>query len=157
VPGKFEVVVESASTRAQTEAMKKYGQFCPIAKAAELLTERWTLIILRELLMGSRRYNDIRRGVPTISNSVLAQRLRTLVQSGIVECVRNDDGRSTEYGLTLAGAELEAIHFKPSGSWVSAGFATACTKTISMRVADVGHPPQHQDRCAVGEADCNLL
>ena len=96
--------------------MKKYGQFCPIAKAAELLTERWTLIILRELLMGSRRYNDIRRGVPTISNSVLAQRLRTLVQSGIVECVRNDDGRSTEYGLTLAGAELEAI-IQAIGVW----------------------------------------
>jgi DNA-binding HxlR family transcriptional regulator len=89
--------------------MKRYGQFCPVAKAAELLTERWTLLILRELNMGSTRYNDIRRGVPLISPSVLAQRLRTLVQSGIVECARGEDGRSSAYKLTLAGAELEAI------------------------------------------------
>jgi DNA-binding HxlR family transcriptional regulator len=71
---------------------------------------------LRELNMGSTRYNDIRRGVPLISPSVLAQRLRTLVQSGIVECARGEDGRSSAYKLTLAGAELEAI-IRAVGIW----------------------------------------
>ena len=96
--------------------MKKYGQFCPVAKAAELLTERWTLLILRELSMGGSRFNDIRRGVPLISPSVLAQRLRTLVQSGVVECARSEQGRSLEYKLTLAGGELEAI-IEAVGVW----------------------------------------
>jgi len=89
--------------------MKKYGQYCPIAKAAEVLTERWALLILRELIMGSSHYNDIRRGVPLISPSVLAQRLKSLEQSGIIECRRSADGRSSEYKLKPAGAELEPV------------------------------------------------
>lgn len=96
--------------------MKKYGQFCPIAKAAEILTERWTLLVLRELIMGSRHYNDIRRGVPLISPSVLAQRLRTLEQSGIIECRRGSNGRSSEYKLAPAGAELEPV-IRAVGVW----------------------------------------
>jgi len=89
--------------------MKKYGQYCPIAKAAEVLTERWSLLVLRELIMGSSHYNDIRRGVPLISPSVLAERLKTLEERGIIECRRGADGRSTQYKLTPAGAELEPV------------------------------------------------
>jgi len=96
--------------------MKRYGQFCPVAKAAELLTERWTVLILRELTMGSARYNDIRRGVPLISPSVLAQRLKTLVESGILECTQEKTGRSREYKLTAAGEELEPI-IQAVGIW----------------------------------------
>ena len=96
--------------------MKKYGQYCPIAKAAEILTERWALLVLREMIMGSARYNDIRRGMPLISPSVLAQRLKTLEHCGIIECRRSTDGRSTEYKLTPAGAELEPV-IQALGNW----------------------------------------
>ena len=96
--------------------MKKYGQYCPIAKAAEILTERWALLVIRELIMGSSHYNDIRRGMPLISPSVLAQRLKTLEESGIIECRRSSSGRSSEYKLTPAGAELEPI-IQSFGIW----------------------------------------
>jgi DNA-binding HxlR family transcriptional regulator len=89
--------------------MKRYGQYCPIAKAAEVLTERWTLLLLRELLMGSSHYNELRRGMPLISPSVLAERLRTLEQYGLIECRRAKDSRSSEYRLTVAGAELRPL------------------------------------------------
>ena len=64
---------------------QQYGQFCPVAMASEVLAERWTLIILRELLAGSRRFNQIRRGVPRLSPTLLRQRLETLEKAGIVE------------------------------------------------------------------------
>ena len=96
--------------------MKRYGQYCPIAKAAEILTERWTLLVLRELIMGGARYNDIRRGIPLISPSVLAQRLRTLELSGIIERHSGSNGRSNEYRLTPAGTELEPV-IQAVGVW----------------------------------------
>ena len=81
--------------------MKGYGQFCPMALATEVIGERWTLLILRELMLGSSRFNDIHRGVPRISPTLLTQRLRALEVAGIVE--RRDAGG---YGVTEAGAEL---------------------------------------------------
>ena len=81
--------------------MKGYGQFCPMALATEIIGERWTLLILRELMLGSSRFNDIHRGVPRISPTLLTQRLRALEVAGIVE--RRDAGG---YGVTEAGAEL---------------------------------------------------
>ena len=63
--------------------MARYGQFCPIAQAAEVLTERWTPLVIRELaLVGSRRFNDIQRGVPLMSSSLLTKRLRQLERGG---------------------------------------------------------------------------
>ena len=74
--------------------MKGYGQFCAIAQAAEVLTERWTPLVLRELaLTGSRRFNDIQRGVPLMSSSLLSKRLRQLERSGIIERRLRADGR----------------------------------------------------------------
>ena len=59
-----------------------YGQFCPVAKAMELLDERWTVLVIRELMLGSRHFNAIRRGVPHMSPTLLSKRLRTLVAAG---------------------------------------------------------------------------
>ena len=73
-----------------------YHQFCPVAKAMELLDERWTMLVIRELLLGSRHFNDIRRGVPKMSPSLLSKRLRDLTRAGIVE--RRDEGREVVYG-----------------------------------------------------------
>jgi DNA-binding HxlR family transcriptional regulator len=90
--------------------MQDYGQFCPIAQAAEVLTERWTPLVLRELaLTGSRRFNDIQRGVPLMSSSLLTKRLRQLERAGIVERRQRLDGKGSEYDLTQAGAELGPV------------------------------------------------
>ena len=89
--------------------MKGYGQFCPIAKACEALGERWTMLLIRELLCGSRRYNDFKRGLPLISPTMLSQRLSTLLERGLIERKRSNDQKSWEYHLTQAGRELEPI------------------------------------------------
>jgi DNA-binding HxlR family transcriptional regulator len=90
--------------------MPGYGQFCPIAQAAEVLTERWTPLVLRELaLSGSRRFNDIQRGVPMMSSSLLTKRLRDLERAGIVERRPRTEGAGTEYHLTPAGEELAPV------------------------------------------------
>ena len=87
--------------------MPGYGQFCPVAKAMELLDERWTLLVVRELLLGSRHFNDLRRGVPKMSPALLSKRLKSLTRAGVVE--RADvDGR-TAYTLTPAGQELVGV------------------------------------------------
>src|SRR5262245_18812946 len=94
----------------------KYGQYCPIAKALELLAERWTLLIVRELLMGSSRFNDLRRGVPLAAPSMLSQRLKALAAAGIVERRARADERSHEYRLTAAGEELRPLVLQ-LGTW----------------------------------------
>ena len=101
----------------QTSAMRGYGQFCAIAQAAEVLTERWTPLVLRELaLTGSRRFNDIQRGVPLMSSSLLSKRLRQLERAGIIERRQRSDGKGSEYHLTPAGQELGPV-FAQIGIW----------------------------------------
>jgi DNA-binding HxlR family transcriptional regulator len=84
-----------------------YGQFCPIAKAAEILATRWTPLILRELMAGSHSFNHIHRGVPLISRAVLVDRLRELEEHGIIE--RRPRGSSHEYWLTSAGDAFRTV------------------------------------------------
>lgn len=69
-----------------------YGQFCPVAKAMELLDERWTLLVVRELMMGSRHFNALRRGVPRMSPALLSKRLQTLARAGWWSGVRTAIG-----------------------------------------------------------------
>jgi DNA-binding HxlR family transcriptional regulator len=84
-----------------------YGQFCTVARGAEILGERWTPLVVRELLCGSTRFNDIRRGVPRMSATLLTQRLRKLEDVGVVRRIRGDAG--PEYRLTPAGEGLRPI------------------------------------------------
>ena len=95
---------------------KDFGQFCPVALASEVLTQRWTLLILRELLAGSSRFTDIRRGVPRISASLLKTRLQTLERADIVEVKRSADRDVDEYFLTDAGKELKPV-LTQIGEW----------------------------------------
>ncbi len=74
-----------------------YGQFCPIAKATEILGERWTILILRELLMGGRRFNELQRGLGDISPALLTSRLKSLEEQGLVARRRISGGRGFEY------------------------------------------------------------
>jgi len=87
--------------------MASYGQFCSVARAHEVLGGRWTLLVVRELLCGSRRFNDIRRGIPRISRTMLSERLQELVHVGAVE--RSDGAHGPEYALTEAGRELVTL------------------------------------------------
>ena len=94
--------------------MSGYGQFCPVAKAMELLDERWTVLVVRELLAGSTHFNDLRRGVPKMSPTLLSKRLQTLTRAGVVQ--RSEvDGR-TIYTLTECGRELVSV-VEALGSW----------------------------------------
>ncbi len=86
--------------------MPTYRQFCPVAKGAEIFAERWTPLIMRELLLGSHRFSEIEAGVPRMSKSLLAQRLRYLQRAGLIERRIGAGGRSPEYHLTQAGEEL---------------------------------------------------
>lgn len=89
-------------------AQGSYRQFCPVAMAAEVLCTRWTIVLLRELIAGSTRFNDLRRGVPRMSPALLSQRLRDLQAAGIVARVTTASGPA-EYHLTEAGRELAPI------------------------------------------------
>jgi DNA-binding HxlR family transcriptional regulator len=90
--------------------MKSYGQFCSVARALDLLGERWTILLVRELLFGSARFNDLRRGIPRISRTMLSARLREMIDGGILRREQTSAGpiyTLTEAGLELAGAVRE--------------------------------------------------
>jgi DNA-binding HxlR family transcriptional regulator len=91
-----------------------HGQFCSVARAGEVLGGRWTLLVVRELLCGSRRFNDIRRGIPRVSRTVLSERLQALAALGAV--ARVEGGQGPEYVLTEAGRELGGL-LVALGTW----------------------------------------
>jgi DNA-binding HxlR family transcriptional regulator len=94
-----------------------YGQFCPVAMAAEILCTRWTVVLLRELMAGSTRFNELRRGVPRMSPALLSQRLKELEQAGLIvrRPVRGEPG-TLDYHLTEAGDELKPL-IEAFGRW----------------------------------------
>lgn len=101
-----------------TTRYRGYAQVCPLAKAAELLCERWTLLVVRELVLGARRFSELRRGIPGVSPTMLSQRLRELEAGGIVvraRKTRGRDARAAEYDLTPAGIALAPILRQVSG------------------------------------------
>lgn len=89
---------------------RSYKQFCPVAMAAEVLCTRWTVVLLRELVAGSTRFNDLRRGLPRMSPALLSQRLKELEASGVVERIALPSEPGVfEYRLTQAGRDLESL------------------------------------------------
>jgi DNA-binding HxlR family transcriptional regulator len=94
--------------------MAEYHQYCPVARASEILADRWTPLIVREMLAGSRHFNEIRRGLPGISRSLLVSRLRHLEESRVIE--RREGGTFPEYLLTEAGSELKNV-IEKLGAW----------------------------------------
>lgn len=95
---------------------KGYGQFCPVAKAAEVLGDRWNPLVLREMLYGNCHFNDISRGVPLMSRALLVQRLKELEKLGIVVSHEKETGQGHEYLLTPAGEALRPI-IEAMGVW----------------------------------------
>ena len=94
-----------------------YRQFCPVALATELLAERWTPLVIRELLCGSTRFSELQRGLPRISTALLGQRLHRLHHAGIVE--RHDEGTRPSWTLTPAGRALSPV-IEAMGVWSQA-------------------------------------
>ena len=86
--------------------MRNYGQFCPIARGSEILAERWTPIIVRNVLMGCRTFNEIAAGAPGLSRALLTRRLRELERAGVLEIRPKPDGHGSLYEPTAAGREL---------------------------------------------------
>jgi DNA-binding HxlR family transcriptional regulator len=93
---------------ADMEERGSYGQFCPVAMGAEVLCSRWTVLVLREMLCGTTRFNDLRRGVPRMSPALLSKRLKELEKAGVVVAVRGPGG-AVEYRLSPAGEELRPV------------------------------------------------
>jgi DNA-binding HxlR family transcriptional regulator len=93
-----------------------YGQFCPVAMAAEIICSRWTALILREMLCGTTRFNDLRRGVPLMSPTLLSKRLKELAEAGVIAMTRSGRHGVVEYKLTEAGEDLRSV-IMSLGSW----------------------------------------
>ena len=89
--------------------MRTYGQYCPIARASELLAERWSIIILRNILIGCRTFNEIADGAPGLSRGLLSKRLRELERAGVIEIRPKPDGPGSIYEPTQAGRELSEV------------------------------------------------
>jgi DNA-binding HxlR family transcriptional regulator len=96
--------------------VREYGQFCPIARSSELLAERWTPIIIRNLLNGCRTFNEIRQGAPGISTALLTQRLDVLERHGVLRRTVKSSGRGVTYELTEMGQALRAV-MDAMGQW----------------------------------------
>jgi DNA-binding HxlR family transcriptional regulator len=94
----------------------QYGQFCPVSRGAEIFAERWTPLILRELLNGSHRFSEMQLGLPRISRNLLTQRLSALSRAGVIERRPAVRGRGFSYHLTPAGEDLRAV-VEALGAW----------------------------------------
>ena len=89
--------------------MRNYGQYCPIARASELLAERWSIIILRNILIGCQTFNEIANGAPGLSRGLLSRRLRELERAGVIEIRPKPDGPGSIYEPARAGRELSDV------------------------------------------------
>jgi DNA-binding HxlR family transcriptional regulator len=121
--------------------MKRYRQYCPILRASEIFAERWTPVIIRNVLLGCETFTAIERGAPGISKTLLTQRLEGLVRFGILEAKPNPKGRGSLYAPTKAGRELWAV-CEALGTWGARWLEVA---------------PEHLDPFVVLWSMCNSL
>ena len=120
--------------------MRTYGQYCPIARASELLGERWSIIILRNILVGCQTFNEIAAGAPGLSRGLLSRRLRELEQAGVIEIRHKPDRPGSTYEPTPAGRELSEVMFALE-NWAR--------KWVELR-PEHAHPDREPGRCARG-------
>jgi DNA-binding HxlR family transcriptional regulator len=106
----------NAARWGQTGRVRTYGQYCPIARAAEILAERWTPIILRNLLLGATTFTEVAEGAPGIPRTLLTSRLRELERAGVVLRESREGKRGPAYGLTQAGRDLNGVMLA-MGTW----------------------------------------
>ena len=121
--------------------MRTYGQYCPIARGAEIFAERWTPLIVRNLYLGCGTFSEILEGAPGLSRTLLAQRLKQLERLGIVDSAPKPDGRGRHYELTNAGQDLFKVCVS-LGEWGAAWLEIA---------------PEHLDPFVALWSMCNML
>ena len=122
--------------------MRGYGQFCPVAKGAEVFAERWTPLVLRELLCGSTHFSDLHRGVPLMSRTLLSTRLKQLEEIGVVK--RKLGARGPEYHLTEAGREFAPIVATSRRMGTAVVSQQIRQRRARRHAADVGHAPHRK-------------
>ena len=128
--------------------MTDYGRYCPVSMGSEVIADRWTPLIVRELILGNTRFNDIARGLPGISRSLLVQRLGHLERKGVLERWPSPTGRGNEYHLTPAGKDLEGV-VMALGRWsVEWLFDELHPHDVDARDAHVVDAPPRQRRAA---------
>jgi DNA-binding HxlR family transcriptional regulator len=110
----FELI--SAGPWRENDCVGSYRQYCPIARASEILAERWVPLLVRNLMLGAHTFNDLARGVPAMSRSMLSKRLAELEHAGVICCRPKERGRGSTYELTEAGADLAAV-IHALGEW----------------------------------------
>lgn len=110
------VLVAGGRLGAHCRPLQAYNQYCPIAKGAEVFADRWTPLIVRELLGGTESFNQLHRGLPGLSRSLLAQRLRALEHAGVLTHAPNTRGKAARYELTTAGRDLQGV-VDSLGNW----------------------------------------
>jgi DNA-binding HxlR family transcriptional regulator len=118
------LALASGRTAGDNEAVRTYAQYCPIARASEILAERWTPLIVRNLMFGAETFNAIARGVPTMSRSMLVTRLGELERAGVVVSTPKESGRGATYHLSAAGTDLAGVLDQLAGwgeRWVDIG------------------------------------
>ena len=136
----------------QQQELGSYGQFCPVAMAAEVVCSRWTALIVREMLCGSTRFNDLRRGVPLMSPTLLSKRLKELEHAGVIMAVPTGQAGVFDYKLTEAGEDLRPV-VMALGIWGQRWVDFNLTLQESRSVAaDVGHAAQPRSDAAAAEA-----
>ena len=123
--------------------MRTYGQYCPIARGAEIFAERWTPLIIRNLYLGCGTFSEILEGAPGLSRTLLTQRLKQLERLGIVESAPKPDGRGHHYQLTTAGHDLFKV-CESLGEWGAAGSRSPPSTSI---------PSWRCGRCATCSAE----
>jgi DNA-binding HxlR family transcriptional regulator len=96
--------------------MRNHAQYCPVARATEILGDRWTVLIVREMLGGASGFNELHRGLPGISRSVLTDRMRALERAEVIKRRTGPKGRTLEYRLTPAGRDLQPV-LQAIGEW----------------------------------------
>ena len=129
-----------------------YGQFCPVAMAAEIVCSRWTALVLRELLCGTTRFNDLRRGVPLMSPTLLSKRLKELEEAGVIVAVPTRQPGVVDYKLTKAGEDLRPV-VMALGIWGQRWIEVVpLPQKPRPIIADVGHAPQPRRQAAAATA-----
>ena len=129
--------------RLEVRHMSGYGQFCPVAKAMELLDERWTMLVVRELLLGSTHFNDLRRGVPKMSPALLSKRLKSLTRAGVVRTRGNRRPHRVFAHPVREGTRRRGRCARRLGCALDRRTRRRRPRSAS---ADVGHPPHDPDR-----------
>jgi len=127
--------------------MIRYGQFCPVAKTAEIFGDRWSPLIIRELCYGPRSFGDFLAALPLISRTMLSQRLKELAAADVVHADAKEKGRGYSYTLTAAGGRMGA----------QVGTGADWSRRSRFAAADMGNTPAHRSGRYYGAGICSVL